>query len=165
MYVTVEDFIVEWNKEAALTQRVLDGLTDEALGQQVYSEGRTLGRIAWHLVANIPEYLTEFGVPTAGVRDPDEVPSARAIADTFRTVAAEAAESLGKHWTDDSPKQTQQAFGRTETNAMILMGLIKHIVHHRGQATVLMRQAGLPIPAVYGPSKEGWAQFGRTPPL
>lgn len=32
------------------------------------------------------------------------------------------------------------SFGREETNAQILMGLIKHIVHHRGQVTILMRQ-------------------------
>lgn len=32
------------------------------------------------------------------------------------------------------------AFGREETNAQILMGLIKHIVHHRGQVTILMQQ-------------------------
>lgn len=57
MYVTNADFIREWNKEAILTQNVLDGLTDDSLKQQVYPEGRTLGRIAWHLTTSIPEYL------------------------------------------------------------------------------------------------------------
>lgn len=46
MYVTIADFIKEWNREAMLTQKVLDGLTDDSLKQQVYPEGRTLGRIA-----------------------------------------------------------------------------------------------------------------------
>jgi len=165
MYFTVEDFIVEWNKEAVLTQGILDGLTDEALGQPVYPEGRTLGRIAWHFVSNIPEYLTEFGLPIAEAGDANEVPSARELAETFRTAAANAVDALREQWTDDTLRQTQNAFGRVESNAMILMGLIKHIAHHRGQVTVLMRQAGLPIPAVYGPSKEGWARLGVTPPL
>lgn len=31
MYVTIADFIREWNKEALLTQKVLDGLTDHSL--------------------------------------------------------------------------------------------------------------------------------------
>ena len=35
----------------------------------------------------------------------------------------------------------------------IIMGLIKHIVHHRGQVTVLMRQAGIKPFGVYGPPK------------
>lgn len=41
MYATVQDLIVEWKNEAVLTQKVLDGLTDHALGQQVYPGGRS----------------------------------------------------------------------------------------------------------------------------
>jgi uncharacterized damage-inducible protein DinB len=29
--------------------------------------------------------------------------------------------------------------------------------------TVLMRQAGLPVPGLYGPSKEEWAAMGMSP--
>ncbi|GIP29077.1 hypothetical protein J23TS9_42070 [Paenibacillus sp. J23TS9] len=165
MYCTVEDFIAEWKNEAALTQNILDGLTDESLSQQVYPEGRTLGRIAWHFVTNIPDYLSEFGLTVAKVPNLNEVPSAKVIADTFRTVSIEVEKALHEQWTDCILKQIQKAFGRMESNATIFMGLIKHIVHHRGQVTVLMRQAGLPIPAVYGPSKEGWARLGILPPF
>ncbi len=50
MYSTISDFIKEWNKEAILTQNVLDSLTDDSLEQQVYPEGRTLGKncVAFH---------------------------------------------------------------------------------------------------------------------
>jgi uncharacterized damage-inducible protein DinB len=44
------------------------------------------------------------------------------------------------------------------------MFLIQHQAHHRGQMTVLMRQAGLPVPGIYGPSKEEWANFGMEAP-
>ncbi len=165
MYCTVEDLIAEWKREAVLTQKILDSLTDEALLQQVYPEGRTLGRIAWHFVTNIPDYLTEFGVSIAKVPNPNEVPSAKEITEVFKAVSSQVINALQEQWTDDTLKQIQKAFGRTESNATIFIGLIKHIVHHRGQVTILMRQAGLPIPAVYGPSKEGWAQLGVTPPL
>jgi uncharacterized damage-inducible protein DinB len=30
--------------------------------------------------------------------------------------------------------------------------------------TVLMRQAGLRVPGVYGPSQEEWSQFGMEAP-
>jgi hypothetical protein len=73
---------------------------------------------------------------------------------------------IEQQWTDETLKQVQTAFGRQETNAQILMGLIKHIVHHRGQATVLIRQAGLKPFGVYGPPKEDWARLGvDIPPL
>lgn len=39
MYETISDFIKKWIREANLTQKILDGLTDDSLKQQVYSEG------------------------------------------------------------------------------------------------------------------------------
>ncbi|ACX65175.1 DinB family protein [Paenibacillus sp. Y412MC10] len=166
MYRTVADFITEWKKEADLTQRILDSLTDESLQQQVYPEGRTLGRIAWHFVTNIPEYLSEFGLVIEQITNSAEVPAAKQIAETFKLLSSDAAKAVEEQWTDETLTQVQNAFGRQESNATIFMGLIKHIVHHRGQVTVLMRQAGLNIPAVYGPSKEGWIQMGvEHPPL
>ncbi|WP_368296959.1 DinB family protein [Cytobacillus firmus] len=165
MYVTVTDFIKEWNREAMLTQKVLDCLTDDSLKQQVYPEGRTLGRIAWHFTTNIPDYLSHFGVKMQRAENEGNVPSsAEVIADTFKKLSEEAALAIEQQWTDDSLSQTQKAFGREETNAQILMGLIKHIVHHRGQLTILIRQAGLKPFGVYGPSKENWVNLGVTNP-
>ena len=166
MYVTISDFVKEWNKEAALTQNVLDGLTDDSLKQQVYPEGRNIGRIAWHLTTNIPEYLAEFGLKIVGVKNAENVPtSAKEIAETFKMVSINAAKGIEEQWTDESLKQIQNAFGRQETNASIIMGLIKHIVHHRGQITILMRQAGLKPFGVYGPPKEDWIHLGvENPP-
>jgi len=167
MYITIADFIREWNREATLTQKVLDGLTDESLEQQVYPEGRTLGRIAWHLTTNIPEYLAHFGLKVDEVKNTEEVPtSAKEIADTFKDLSSAATRAIEEQWTDESLKEVQTAFGREESNAQILMGLIKHIVHHRGQVTILMRQAGIKPFGVYGPPKEDWIHLGvKNPPL
>ena len=167
MYVTILDFIKEWNWEATLTQKVLDGLTDNSLNQKVYPEGRTLGRIAWHLTTNIPEYLAEFGLKIDVVKNIEDVPtSAKEIAETFKNISSNAAKVIEQQWTDESLKEVQTAFGREQSNATIIMGLIKHIVHHRGQVTVLMRQAGIKPFGVYGPPKEDWIQFGvENPPL
>jgi uncharacterized damage-inducible protein DinB len=167
MYVTISDFIKEWNREAMLTQNVLEGLTDESLKQQVYPEGRNLGRIAWHLTTNIPDYLAHFGLNINSVVNAESVPtSAKEISETFKEVSLHAAQIIEQQWTDKSLEQVQEAFGRQESNAQIIMGLIKHLVHHRGQITVLMRQAGLKPYGVYGPPKEGWIHLGvENPPL
>ena len=166
MYVTIADYIKEWNNEAVLTQKVLDGLTDDSLGQQVYPEGRTLGRIAWHLTTSIPEYLANFGLQIDVVENGESVPtSAKEIAETFKNVCANAAEVIEQQWTDESLKKVQNAFSREDSNAQIFMGLIKHIVHHRGQVTVLIRQAGIKPYGVYGPPREDWLDFGvENPP-
>ena len=167
MYNTISGFIKEWNSEATLTQKVLDSLTDDSLKQQVYPEGRTLGRIIWHFTTNIPEYLAEFGFVIDRIEDGEGVPaSAKEIAETFKNVSSQAAKVIEEQWVDDSLKQVQVAFGRKESNASILMGLIKHIVHHRGQVTILMRQAGLKPSWIYGPPKEDWITLGvETPPF
>jgi uncharacterized damage-inducible protein DinB len=51
-------------------------------------------------------------------------------------------------------------YGMTWTKGTVLVSLITHQAHHRGQMTVLMRQAGLKVPGVYGPAREEWAAMG-----
>jgi uncharacterized damage-inducible protein DinB len=41
--------------------------------------------------------------------------------------------------------------------------LIVHEIHHRGQMTVLMRQAGLSFTGIYGPTREEWIKKGQQP--
>lgn len=159
---TIAEIIEEWNQEAVLTQKVLDALTDASLEQQVFPNGRTLGRLAWHTVTSIPEFLSAFGISQAGSHD--TVPtSAQEIAETFRTINADVVNKI-QELQDDSLKQVQNLFGREMTNSAVFSLLIKHTIHHRGQLTVLMRQAGLPVPGIYGPSLEEWGQIGIKPP-
>jgi uncharacterized damage-inducible protein DinB len=51
-------------------------------------------------------------------------------------------------------------YGDKWKRGQTLHALILHQAHHRGQMTVLMRQAGLPVPGIYGPSREEWEAFG-----
>jgi uncharacterized damage-inducible protein DinB len=51
-------------------------------------------------------------------------------------------------------------YGEQWPRGTMLNALIAHQTHHRGQMTVLMRQAGVPVPGMYGPSKEEWAAMG-----
>ena len=55
-------------------------------------------------------------------------------------------------------------YGDKWKRGITLNVLITHQAHHRGQMTVLMRQAGLKVPGVYGPSREEWAGTGAAPP-
>jgi uncharacterized damage-inducible protein DinB len=161
MYTAISHFINEWNQEAASTQKVLDTLTDESLQQRVSPEDRTLGEIAWHIVASTPGMLMEFGVTVKNSLNEADLPSsAREIAETFRSVSAETSEAISEQWNDQSLSETKNVFGMDLPRAVMLNMLNKHIIHHRGQMTVLMRQAGLKVPGVYGPSREEWSQMG-----
>jgi uncharacterized damage-inducible protein DinB len=160
MYTSIQEFIEEWTHESASTQKVLDALTDQSLGQKVSPEDRTLGEIAWHIVASTPEMLVEFGITVKEVKDSKATPSsASEIAETFRSVSADTSSAVKQHWTDQSLGELVNVFGMDIPKAVTLSMLIKHIIHHRGQITVLMRQAGLKVPGVYGPAREEWNQM------
>jgi uncharacterized damage-inducible protein DinB len=146
-------------------QKILDALTDASLEQKVSSEDRTLGAIAWHIVSSTPGMLVEFGITVKEMQDAATVPaSAREIAETFRSVSADTSDAVKEQWTDQSLSEMQNVFGREMPKAVTLSLLIKHIIHHRGQMTILMRQAGLQVPGVYGPSREEWSQMGMEAP-
>lgn len=165
MYTSISEFIQEWNQEASSTQKVLDVLTDQSLQQEVSPEDRTLGRIAWHVVASTPGMLTEFGITVENVENGDAVPtSAKTIADTFRKVTADTIDAVKQQWTDASLTEMKNVFGMDMPKGVTLSLLIKHIIHHRGQMTVLMRQAGLSVPGVYGPAREEWSHMGMEAP-
>lgn len=165
MYTSISEFIEDWNQEAASTQKVLDALTDGSLQQAVSPDDRTLGRIAWHVVTSTPEMLNEFGVTVENVENSSTVPSsAKEIADTFRKLSEDNMDAVKKQWTDASLKEMKNVFGMEMQKAVTLSLLIKHIIHHRGQMTVLMRQAGLNVPGVYGPSRNEWSQMGMEAP-
>jgi uncharacterized damage-inducible protein DinB len=54
-------------------------------------------------------------------------------------------------------------YGETWKNGFSLWVLIAHQAHHRAQMIVLMREAGLKVPGVYGPSKEEWESMHMQP--
>jgi uncharacterized damage-inducible protein DinB len=165
MYTSIPEFIEEWNQEAASTQKMLDTLTDRSLQQMVSPNDRTLGRIAWHVVTSTPEMLNEFGINVETVKNSATIPfSAKEIAETFRKVSADAIDAVKQQWTDVSLTEMRNVFGMNMPQAVTLSLLIKHIIHHRGQITVLMRQAGLNVPGIYGPSRDEWSQMGMDAP-
>ncbi len=165
MYRKIEDFLAGWESESRSTQKVLDALTDESLRQSVLEGHRTLGRIAWHVVTTIPEMMAHTGLSFSAV-SPDAPVPARAgeIAKSYAAVAEELLKRVRADWTDETLSVEDEMYGEKWARGQSARVLIDHQTHHRGQLTVLMRQAGLKVPGVYGPSKEEWAEYGAPPP-
>ena len=63
MYATIESFLEDWKMETAATLRVFGTLTDRSLSQKAYTEGRSLGFIAWHIVLMMGEMGSKAGLP------------------------------------------------------------------------------------------------------
>ena len=157
----VDDFVKDWEYEAEATGNILHALSDESLSQKVSPEGRTLGFLGWHLAQTLGEMLERVGLKIdAPGFDKDCPTTAAEIADAYQKAAMSVADEVKNNWTDETLLETDDMYGETWARGLTLFYLIAHQSHHRGQMTVLMRQAGLKVPGVYGPAKEEWAAMG-----
>lgn len=162
MFKNIEDFRKAWDYEAETTGKVLLNLTDESLSIKVYDDGRTLGYLAWHLTLTLHEMLALVGLNIDVPAPETEIPvNAAEIARIYGIGGRSVGEEVSKNWTLETLLIEDEMYGETWSRGMTLFYLIAHQTHHRGQMTVLMRQAGLKVPGIYGPSKEEWAVFGQ----
>lgn len=163
MYTTIEEFITEWTVEMRLTEEVMVLLTDESLSQRIINERRTLGQIAWHLVQSI-YYMSHLGLSIEEPLGGNQIPqSAAVVAEEYRRMGALLLQALKTQWTDEKLQETQMIMDEEWSNGASMRFILMHQAHHRGQMTVLMRQAGLAIPEVYGPTYESWINKGLAP--
>jgi uncharacterized damage-inducible protein DinB len=155
MYTTIAEFVEDWTRESAISLKVQRVLTDPALHQKTDPEGRTLGSLSWHMVIMIgmtgSAVRLEVEAPARGTAEPS---SAALIADAYEKAARSMGAQASARLKDAELASEISYFGRTLPMARVLDSLIRHQIHHRAQMTVLLRQAGLVPPGVYGPSRE-----------
>jgi len=164
MFRRVADFEKSWAHDAEATLKVFRALTDASLAQAVAPGGRTLGRLAWHITCTLGEMPGHVGLEVASpAEDSDPPASAAAIVAAYEKASTSLLERV-KAWTDATLDVEDDMYGQRWTRGFTLHALLLHQVHHRGQMTVLMRQAGLKPPGIYGPAREDWATMGMEPP-
>ena len=164
MITSIHEFKEIWRAESNFTRQAIAELTDASLDQPVCDDHRTLGRISWHVIASIPDTMCRTGLAVKGpALDSAPSSSAREHADQYDIASNSLMDALSV-WTDADLDTVDDMFGERWTRRFTLLVLINHQIHHRGQMTVLMRQAGLRVPAIYGPGKEDWAQWDMQPP-
>ncbi|HEY0049435.1 MAG TPA: DinB family protein [Pyrinomonadaceae bacterium] len=160
MFRKIEDFRKAWEYETESTIKLLNHLTDESLNQKVTENGRSLGFLAWHLVTTLAEMPGHVGLKIDAPLEGETPQTIAEIASAFEKGAKSVSEEVGKNWTDETLLQEDNLYGETWTRGETLGYLLVHQTHHRGQITVLMRQAGLPVSGIYGPAKEEWQAMG-----
>jgi uncharacterized damage-inducible protein DinB len=165
MLTSISEFEFLWTSELEATQKIFKHLTNKSLVQAVTPQHRTLGRLAWHITTSIPEMMSRTGLKIAGPSPDAPVPStAKEIFSAYNDAAISLLEQIKDKWTDSTLQVEDEMYGSKWKRCDTLEALIRHQIHHRGQMTVLMRQAGLNVPGIYGPAKEEWAAYGASPP-
>lgn len=165
MIRTIADFEYLWSGEIESTQKVFKHVTNDSLNKAVHPDVRTLGRLAWHIVQTIPEMMGRTGLTIAGPQHNAPVPAtAKEIFKSYNDTAIALLNEMKKNWTDATLEQKDDMYGQMWKRGFTLQALILHQTHHRAQMIVLMRQLGLAVPGVYGPTRDEWKQFGMQPP-
>ncbi len=162
MFRTIEDFKKDWTFESEATEKVFSRLTQESLDQRVTDEGRSLRDLAWHITTTLTEMPGHAGYTVEGPQHTDPAPdSLTDIQQAYSNAARSVVEVFSAQLPDEKLTDTLTMYGQEGWRyGEVLAALVNHQAHHRGQMTVLMRQAGLVVPGVYGPAKEEWAAMG-----
>jgi len=161
MFRTIDDFEKAWANERESSLKVMRAVTDASLGQLVAPGGRTLGRVAWHIVQTLGEMGGHAGLKVEGANEKTPQPlTAAAMADAYAANSEALASAVKASWKDSDLSVVIEMYGEKWPRGQALWGLVAHEVHHRGQMTVLMRQARIKVPGVYGPAREDWAAYG-----
>ncbi len=165
MICKISGFVSLWKSETEATLKLFAVMTDLSLTQAVTPGGRTLGRLAWHIATTIPEMMANVGLRISAPAADAPVPArAHEIVEAYRDAADSLLELVKNQWDDATLDLTDNLYGETWKRGFTLTALIHHQIHHRGQMTVLLRQASLTVPGIYGPAREEWASLGLPEP-
>lgn len=160
MYRTIDNLWNDWNEEAEFTLKVFSLLTDESLTAKSENYGRSIGKLTWH----ITQTLTEMG-KIACVFEKDELAdkpipaTVKKIAETYKEKSDVVVNFIKTKIKEEMLFLPMDIYGEKWELRKVFLAILKHQAHHRAQLTVLMLQAGLKVPGIYGPSKEEWAAF------
>lgn len=156
MYRTVDDFVQDWSLSAQGTLKVLQSLTDEKLNQAIVEGHNTLGWLGWHLASAPAFFMGQIGLTVEPAGDVQQVPDRAAdIVNAYDKMAEAVKQAVQQNLTDEQIVEPINTFAGMMPRGKMLRVLIDHQTHHRGQMTVLLRQAGLFVPGVLGPTREG----------
>jgi uncharacterized damage-inducible protein DinB len=150
-----------WDLEAQLTTRLLEALPPTQYDFRPDPDYRSLGEMAWHL-SEIEGY-TSYGISKGAVtfqeappnmQRPREIPL---LAPGYRRVHDEAVARLADMTDAQLDGEMPFADRRMAVRDMLWGAILMHLIHHRGQLSLMCRMAGGVPPAIYGPNREEMA--------
>ena len=160
----VDILLVEFDREAGLTQQMLERLPGDRFDWQPHRRSRSLGQLALHL-AELPRWGAsvaagaEFDldqIPAVPTTTPSSVASLLALftanaSEARRAVSSRTDAELLAPWT--LRRGGEEVFTVPRLMAIRTV-LLQHATHHRGQLTVYLRLLDVPLPPLYGPSAD-----------
>jgi uncharacterized damage-inducible protein DinB len=158
----IDGMLQELEQEAQTTRRLLERVPDGQLAWRPHEKARTLGQLALH-VAIVPGGVAELVASPSPAQVPDftdpSPSSASELVPALEQSIAKAKQTLGGMNDTTLMSTWRMMRGERELFAVPRMALLRSIMlnhwyHHRGQLSVYLRQLGVPLPSIYGPSAD-----------
>jgi len=153
----------EYDREMATTRKMLERFPEDKVEWRPHETCMTMGRLAGH-VAELAGWATVTMNQDKLEMDPSNykpnivTSRAEALKQFDETVKAGRAALAGasdetymKPWTFVAGGQALFTMPKI---AVLRSFVMNHMIHHRGQLAAFYRIAGVPVPSIYGPSKD-----------
>ncbi|PYR56114.1 MAG: damage-inducible protein DinB [Acidobacteria bacterium] len=158
---TIEALLQELDQEARTTRRVLERVPGDRLGWKPHDKSMSLGQLALH-VATVPGGVAQIAIESPFPLPEFKQPSAASAAELIPALEQSVAKAqeiirtmddaaLGKIWRAMDGEREVMAL---PVGALLRSIMLNHWYHHRGQLSVYLRQLGVPVPSIYGPSAD-----------
>ena len=154
----IDRFRTVWNMEAENTIRLLEALPTDKYDFRPDPKGRSMGEMAWHL-SEIEGY-TSLGVERGAVTFEEAPPNmqrpreVRMLAPGYRRVHDEAVARLAGLTDEQLDREIPFADRKLAIRDALWGGILLHLIHHRGQLSMMCRLAGGTPASIYGPNRE-----------
>lgn len=157
----IEAFVQELEHEAQTTRRVLERVPGDHLGWKPHERSMSLGQLALH-VATIPGGIAEMARQSPYHIPEFKQPSATSAAELVPALEQSVgrAKEILRGMDDAALASTWRLVdGDKEVMALPVAAVLRSIMlnhwyHHRGQLSVYLRQVGVAVPSIYGPSAD-----------
>ncbi len=161
----VDALLPEFDHEIAATRRLLDRLPDDRLTWKPHAKSMTLGALAEHL-GQLGVWgqltLTQSAVDLETTARPPGYQPMTVKADILAhfdaqmaaaraALAGRADAELMAPWT---LRRGDREFFTMPKASCWRTFVMNHLIHHRGQLTVYLRELDVPLPSIYGPSAD-----------
>ena len=158
-----EILLMDFDTEAVNTRRVLERVPADKADWKPHDKSFSLGALASHVstLATLGNLiLTTSDLDAATYKWPThQFTSTEAILESAAGFAAEirsnlaalSDEDLQESWTLRFRDQVVSSGPRMLAYRTMFFN---HLIHHRAQITVYLRQLGVPVPGLYGPSAD-----------
>jgi uncharacterized damage-inducible protein DinB len=158
-----QPIISELKQEGAQTKKILERVPFDQCQWKPHEKSMTLGRLATH-ITELPKWITrcinseELDL-TSGALKANVLNSKEELLQELDNNLKEAIllletasdEKLMEKWTFRNGEHVIFSMPRI---AVIRTVAINHLIHHRGQLSVFLRLLDVPVPGMYGPSRD-----------